>query len=338
MTNVLVLFLDGVGLGKPDPQRNPFVLAQMPTLQRLLEGHRLVAGVAPIDGREATLLALDATLGVDGSPQSASGQATLLTGLNVPAHIGEHYGPKPNPPIQDILEADNLFKQVLKHGHTAALLNAYPPGYFASIDSGRRLYSAIPFAANAAGLPLMTAADLQSGRALSVDFTGEGWAAQPGFPPAPVYGAKHAGRLLAELASGFDLAWFDFWPSDYAGHKQDMTQAVSLLERFDSVMAGLVEAWRGEEGLIAITSDHGNLEDLGQRNHTRNLVPGLFIGPAELRQRFSQGMHDLSDFAPAVMRLLLEGQPKAGAGNGDNEHETGSAPQGSRADQKRGEE
>ena len=319
MTKILVLFLDGVGLGRPDPQRNPFVLAKMPTLQRLLEGHQLVAGVAPIHGSEATLIALDATLGVEGSPQSASGQATLLTGLNVPAQIGEHYGPKPNPPIQNILERDNLFKEVQHQGRTAALLNAYPPGYFASIDSGRRLYSAIPFAANAAGLPLMTAEDLQSGRALSVDFTGEGWAAQPGFPPAPVYSADRAGRLLAELASGFDLTWFDFWPSDYAGHKQDMPQSVSLLERFDAVLAGLVEAWRGVEGLIAITSDHGNLEDLGQRNHTRNPVPGLFIGQAELRRRFAKGMQDLSDFAPAVMRLLLEDRPMAGDASSENE-------------------
>jgi 2,3-bisphosphoglycerate-independent phosphoglycerate mutase len=304
MAKILVLFLDGVGLGNPDPERNPFAVAQMPSLRRMLDGRQLVAGVAPLRTGEATLLSLDATLGVSGSPQSASGQATLLTGTNVPARIGEHYGPKPNPPIQNILEADNLFKQVRRDGRTATLLNAYPPGYFASIDSGRRLYSAIPFAANAAGLQLMTADDLQTGRALSVDFTGEGWAAQPGFPPAPVYTPSQAGRILADLAERYDLTWFDFWPSDYAGHKQDMAQAVSLLERFDTVLGSLVDRWSGQQRLIVITSDHGNLEDLSQRNHTRNPVPGLLIGPAGLREEFALGMRDLSDFAPAVLRLL----------------------------------
>lgn len=304
MTKILVLFLDGVGLGDSDPARNPFAVAQMPSLQRMLEGKQLVAGVAPLQTGEATLLSLDATLGIGGSPQSASGQAALLTGTNVPARIGEHYGPKPNPPIQKILEADNLFMQARRNGRTTALLNAYPPGYFASIDSGRRLYSAIPFAANAAGMQLMTADDLQTGRALSVDFTGEGWAAQPGFPPAPVYSPGQAGRILADLAGRFDLSWFDFWPSDYAGHKQDMAQAVSLLERFDTVLGSLVDRWSGQQRLIVIISDHGNLEDLSQRNHTRNPVPGLFIGPAGLREEFALGMRDLSDFAPAVLRLL----------------------------------
>jgi len=304
MTKILVLFLDGVGLGDSDPARNPFAVAQMPSLQRMLEGKQLVAGVAPLQTGEATLLSLDATLGIGGSPQSASGQAALLTGTNVPARIGEHYGPKPNPPIQKILEADNLFMQARRNGRTTALLNAYPPGYFASIDSGRRLYSAIPFAANAAGMQLMTADDLQTGRALSVDFTGEGWAAQPGFPPAPVYTPGQAGRILADLAGRFDLSWFDFWPSDYAGHKQDMAQAVSLLERFDTVLGSLVDRWSGQQRLIVIISDHGNLEDLSQRNHTRNPVPGLFIGPAGLREEFALGMRDLSDFAPAVLRLL----------------------------------
>jgi 2,3-bisphosphoglycerate-independent phosphoglycerate mutase len=306
MVRVLVLFLDGVGLGKPDPAINPFAAAGMPALTQLLDGQQLVDCLAPIVTHQATLLALDANLGVQGAPQSASGQATLLTGLNVPARIGGHYGPKPNPPIQRILEHDNLFMQVLRLGRSAALLNAYPPRYFAAIDSGRRLYSAIPFAAHAAGIPLMTAQDLQSGRALSVDFTGEGWAAQPGFPPAPVYSPAEAGSLLSRLAEGYDLCWFDFWPSDYAGHKQDMPQALSLLEQFDAVMASLVDAWRTEENLIAIISDHGNLEDLSQRNHTRNPVPGLFIGPEAVRHELASRLHDLSDFAPAVLHLLRD--------------------------------
>lgn len=305
--NVLVIFLDGIGLGEPDPMINPLCAAHLPTLQSLLGGNRLVRAAAPFVGQQATLLALDANLGVDGTPQSASGQAALLTGLNVPARIGGHYGPKPNPPIQKILREDNLFTQVVSRGGTAALLNAYPPRYFEAIDSGRRLYSAIPFAFNAAGLPLRTAEDLQAGRALSVDFTGQGWADQPGFPPAPVYGQEQAGKVLAGLAEQFDLSWFDFWPSDYAGHKQDHERAIEILESFDAVLGGLVQAWRGTQRLIVLTSDHGNLEDLSQRMHTRNPVPALLIGPADMRARFARGLHDLSDLQPAVIELLFGG-------------------------------
>ncbi len=303
--NVLVMFLDGVGLGERDPSINPFCAAHLPTLQGLLEGEQLVLAAAPFEGKDATLLALDANLGVEGTPQSASGQATLLTGKNVPARIGVHYGPKPNSPIREILTEDNLFMQVRSHGGTAALLNAYPPRYFEAIDSGRRLRSAIPFAFHAAGLPLMTAEDLQAGRALSVDFTGRGWADQPGFPPAPVYGLEQAGGVLAGLADKYSLSWFDFWPSDYAGHKQDHKRAVDILESFDAVFGGLVQAWRGKPRLIVLTSDHGNLEDLSQRMHTRNPVPALLIGPHTVRARFARRLHDLADLMPAVMDILF---------------------------------
>jgi hypothetical protein len=304
MPRLLVLFLDGVGLGDDDAVRNPFVSARMPTLRQLLDGRRLVRSTAPFEGRSATLLALDPCLGVEGPPQSASGQATILTGRNVPAEIGSHYGPKPNPPIADILGEDNLFRRVLARGGTAALLNAYPPRYFQAIRSRRRLYSAIPLAADAAGLHLMTAEDLQAGQALSADFTGEGWAAQPDFPPAPVLTPAEAGRALARLSGLYDLTWFDYWPTDYAGHRGTLRVAVDLLHTFDGVLGGLVEDWSGRQDLILLTSDHGNLEDLGVRGHTRNPVPALLIGPAPLRQDFASGLRDLTHIVSAVMRLL----------------------------------
>jgi hypothetical protein len=314
MAGVLFLFVDGVGLGSHDAEVNPFTIADMPTLRTLLGGKPLTSSAAPFTGDLATLLAVDASMGVPGTPQSASGQASLLTGINVPREIGGHYGPKPNPEIARIIEGGNLFQEVVKHKGRAALLNAYPPQYFQSIDSGRRLYSAIPLAARVAGLELMTADDLQAGEAFSVDFTGKGWAAQPEFPPAPVYQARQAGIHLAQVSTHYDLTWFDYWISDYAGHKREMDSAVELLETFDEVLAGLVEEWQTRQDLFVLTSDHGNLEDLSKRGHTENLVPALLIGPPELRQKFAEGLNDLTDFAPAVLRTIY---PSAGAGGQD---------------------
>ena len=309
MTSVLVLFLDGIGLGDAVAEINPFVQAQLSNLNRLIGDQALTRKAAPFHDHHASLIALDPILGVTGAPQSASGQATLLTGRNVPQEIGEHYGPKPNPAIAAILNADNLFMQVVaQHGKTA-LLNAYPPGYFHTIESGRRLYSAIPLALNAAGIPLMSAEDLQRGDALSVDFTGEIWSAQPGFPPAPIYTYQQAGELLALLSRRYDLAWFDFWPSDYAGHRRKMDQAVDLLQSFDAVFGALVDAWDAKNDLIILTSDHGNLEDLSQRSHTRNPVPCLLIGPEILREQLCAELKDLTDVAPAIRRILHIPEP-----------------------------
>lgn len=308
LARVLFLFLDGVGLGADDPQLNPFSSANLPNLAELLEGRRLVAGSAPWDGPAASLRAVDPLLGVEGSPQSATGQAALLTGLNVPSLIGEHYGPKPNQPVAEILRADNLFKQVLRRGGSAALLNGYPPRYFQSIESGHRLYSSIPLAVTAAGLDLKSVEDMRASRAMAADFTGAGWAAQPGFPAAPIYTPEQAGRQLALLAGQYDLSWFDFWLSDLVGHRGEMEDAVALLENLDAVIGGLVQAWDNRGDLVVISSDHGNLEDLSRRGHTRNPVPALVIGRREERLAFAADLHDLTSFAPAILRLIFGDQ------------------------------
>jgi hypothetical protein len=305
LARVLFLFLDGVGLGPDDPQVNPFAAADLPNLAELLDGKRLVTGSAPWDGDRASLRAVDPLLGVDGSPQSATGQAALLTGRNVPALVGEHYGPKPNQAVAEILRSDNLFKQVLQRGGSAALLNGYPPRYFQSIESGHRLYSSIPLAATAAGLELKRVEDMQAGRAMSADFTGAGWAAQPGFPAAPIYTPEQAGHHLALLARQYDLAWFDFWLSDLVGHRGEMADAVALLENLDAVIGGLARAWGDRGDLIVISSDHGNLEDLSRRGHTRNPVPGLVIGRREERLAFAANLQDLTSFAPAILALIF---------------------------------
>jgi hypothetical protein len=305
--HVLVLFLDGVGLGPSDPVVNPFASAEMPALRAALGGHRLLAESAPCVGPQATLLSIDACLDMPGDPQSATGQAALLTGRNIPAEIGGHYGPKPNPPVAAALREGSLFSQALARGGRAALLNAYPPRYFEFIASGRRLYSSIPMAAANAGVPLRTAEDLQAGRALSADFTGKGWSEQPGFPPAPVYGRAEAGARLADLAREVELAWFDFWPSDVAGHRSDMEQAVQLVEQLDGVLEGLIEAWRDGPDLAIITSDHGNLEDLSDRGHTRNPVPGILIGPADLRAAVAPRLRRLTDFHDVILDVIFGG-------------------------------
>jgi bisphosphoglycerate-independent phosphoglycerate mutase (AlkP superfamily) len=56
-----------------------------------------------------------------------------------------------------------------------------------------------------------------------------------------------------------------------------------------------------------ITSDHGNLEDLSTRRHTKNPVPALLIGSTYLREQFTKNLKTLTDVAPAITRQLFEG-------------------------------
>jgi len=309
---VLFIFLDGIGLGGNDPTTNPFARAKMPNLNALLDGRSLLKAAAPFIGERATLLAVDPTVGVDGLPQSATGQAMLLTGKNISAELGYHYGPKPNPEVAAYLNDGTLFSRFVQGGKKTALLNAYPPRYFDGIDSGKRLYSSIPLAVTNAGLSLFNHDDLFAGRALSADFTGDGWRTMLGFPDSPVMDARHAGRKLASLAMEYDFSLFEYWASDYAGHKQQMETAIGLMETFDGVLGGLMESMEEErrktkeELLVLITSDHGNMEDLSTRKHTGAHVPALVIGGRSAREEFTRGMTDLTHIAPAIWRTVMQ--------------------------------
>ena len=306
--NIFFLFLDGVGLGQDDPLSNPFIPAKTPFLDLLLDGRSLVNNLMPFTGENATLLSLDACLGVSGAPQSATGQATLLTGVNIPERIGYHYGPKPNPEVSAYLKNGNIFSKLLNIGKRCAFLNAYPPAYFKHIQSGRRLYAAIPLAAVSAGLTLLTAQDLYDGNAVSADFTGQGWRAHLGFEDTPLYTPGEAGVRLGQLAQKNDFSLFEYWLSDYAGHQQDMKTAIGLIETLDQVIEGLCNSWNPSSGLIVITSDHGNLEDLSTRKHTHNPVPAILIGSAYLRKKFQENLTDIAGITPAFYKLLSSEQ------------------------------
>jgi hypothetical protein len=302
ISNLLLLFLDGVGLGADDPEHNPFATAHLPNLTELLDGRRLLAHTPRSESARALFIPTDACLGVAGTPQSATGQATILTGRNVPQAIGYHWGPKPNAAIAEIIRRESLFLQLKRRGLEAALLSGYPARYFEAIASGRRSYSAVPLAVTAAGLPLFTAADLRAGRAFATDFTNQGWHTHLGLADVPLYEPRQAGRRLAEAARAYPFAFFEHWLTDYAGHRGSLAEARALLETFDAVLGGLLEAWEDASGLIIITSDHGNLEDLSHRRHTCNPVPTLIIGDA--RHAFADGLHDLTGFAPRILSAL----------------------------------
>jgi hypothetical protein len=301
---VLFIFLDGIGLGEDDPEINPLARAKMPNLNQLLDGRSLLKESAPFVGERATLLAIDPSVGVAGLPQSATGQGMLVTGVNIPANLGFHYGPKPNPEVAAFLNNSTLFSRFTLAGKKTALLNAYPPRYFDGIDSGKRLYSSIPMAVTNAGVKLFTHEDLFAGRALSADFTGDGWRAMLGFPEAPTMSPQEAGRKLVSLAKEYDFSLFEYWASDYAGHKQQMDTAIELMQTFDGVLAGVVEGV-DKEMLVLVTSDHGNMEDLSTRKHTDAHVPALVIGNKSAREEFTRDMKDLTDVAPAIWQTVM---------------------------------
>ena len=121
-----------------------------------------------------------------------------------------------------------------------------------------------------------------------------------------LYVGAGSGTAATKIALEYDFAFFEYWITDMIGHRQDMSVACSTLELFDQVLEGLLPIWLDQSGLILITSDHGNLEDLSTRRHTRNDVLALLIGTAEVRRAFGTNLSSLVDIAPRIEEFFVQ--------------------------------
>lgn len=299
---VIFLFLDGVGLGEDDPAVNPLAAPVYPVLAELLGGQRPVLASGSVAGPGAHLIPADAQMGVAGRPQSATGQAALLTGLNAPQLLGEHYGPRPDDRVRAILDRAGIFRRLAAAGKQPYFCNAYPQRYFDAIHSGRRRLSAVPHAAVGGGQRLLTHADLVAGRALAADFTNEAWRDELGYTDAPVYTATAGGAQLWQIAQPYDFVFFEHWLTDVLGHEGALAAATTNLRRFDSFLGGLVAAADMENTLIIVAGDHGNVEDCRHGKHTTNPALALLIGSA--REQYAKEIHALTDFVGVVEDYL----------------------------------
>jgi bisphosphoglycerate-independent phosphoglycerate mutase (AlkP superfamily) len=53
--------------------------------------------------------------------------------------------------------------------------------------------------------------------------------------------------------------------------------------------------------LLVITSDHGNIEDMGVRGHTRNPVPMIAVGSEAMA--FLANARSLTDITPRIISM-----------------------------------
>jgi len=299
--NVLLIFLDGVGIGTKDPERNPIVRAELPALRSLLGGAVFHRGSARRSSNLAELSPVNATLGVGGLPQSGTGQAAIFTGVNAPKRIGRHFGPYPTSELRPVIEEFNVFRRVLELGKKAVFANTFPRQFFEYTKSGTRRLTVTSMAAMMAGVPLLDAEALKRNEGVSADLTRERWP-ELGYPDIATVTPAVSGSHLADLCRRHDFVLFEYWLTDHAGHKQDMPWAVDVLERFDAFLGGVVDSIDHSKSTILIISDHGNIEDLSTKTHTRNPVPLVVTGPG--RSRLEKRITNLTHITPAVLALL----------------------------------
>jgi hypothetical protein len=309
-----MLFLDGVGIGKSDPSVNPFFAANLPAIRSLFNGELPSLRRRTLSSRHATLVPLDATLGVAGLPQSGTGQTALFTGVNGPKLIGKHFGPHPYSTLKPIIKEKNIFKQLLDAEKNPCFANAFPQRFFDYMNNGRSRLTVTTLSCMMSGIPLLQAEDLVEGKGISADVTNAGWRTL-GYPDMPTIESAEAGRRLSRLSAEHDFVLFEYWKPDHAGHSRNMQEAIDLLQRFDAMLIGILEALDANNTLLLITSDHGNVEDLSSKSHTRNPVPAIFYGHRhdEIAHRLnsaSKRSANIAHVTPMLMEALVgEGQP-----------------------------
>lgn len=321
MHSVLFVFLDGVGLG-PDSEDNPFASERTPQLRSLIE-RPFIDG--PEVAREQVLFrGIDATMGVEGLPQSATGQTALFTGVNAAQAVGMHVSTYPTAPLRAIIADHSIFKRAAEAGRRVTFANPFHAIYWQAVEEGRAKLSATTLAIKAAGLPFRDLADLEKGEAVFWDITHE--VARMGRPvrrrrrnhdgasesktPEPAFSIptiepQVAGQRLARLAASHELALYESFLTDLAGHRRLAIDAGQIIATVDSFLGAIVQH-RAPHTTLVLSSDHGNLETRSFKGHTRNRVPLLVVGPAVEHFR---DVYDITHIGPAILGALGVSSP-----------------------------
>jgi hypothetical protein len=296
---VLFVFLDGVGIGPADPSFNPFLAAadRLPTLTTLMGGSVPTLNEPAVEGPDGRSFPLSATLDMDGTPQSGTGQVALLTGESAAEIFGRHFGPWTPVSLRPLVEDRSVLRLARERGFEVRFANAYPKGW-PGPRGGLRI-AGPPLAARGAGVLDRHEDALADGEAVSSEIVNDGWRDRLGHTSVPQITAETAGANLARISGAAHLTLYAHYATDTAGHEQTRPDAITALERVDAFLHGLCSELSSDT-LLLVASDHGNLEDV-RVGHTRNPVLGIAAGPgAEEAARLS----DIRDVASFVLGML----------------------------------
>ncbi len=241
---------------------------------------------------------IDAILGVDGIPQSATGQCSLFCGVNAQEFMGHHIHAFPGKKLRDLIRSKNIFKAVKELGLKPKFANAYRRG-LEDLEGTR--YRSVTTVMTASDIGhVFRAAECAAGDAVFHDITNESF---PEECNVPVITPEQAAHNLIGISKKYDFTLFEFFLTDRGGHKTSRDLLPNILGRLDRFVTELTDTLP-DNTVFILTSDHGNCEDLSTHIHTRNPVPLLVCGKA-LPDNWKQikAINQVYDY---IIRLLKE--------------------------------
>lgn len=291
--SILMIFVDGIGIGKNDPEINPFSRGVSKVFPLFSENNDSRMQHHPnLPG--GFIKAIDCRMDFPGLPQSATGQTALFTGVNTAVLLGRHLSGFPNRQLKDILANDSIMVSLEKKGYNVVFANAFTPPYFARKISR---VSATTAMAEACTARIRNFDDLEKGGAVFMDLTNS-WLIDNGYWVTRRT-VEEAGTVLASITHEHDFTLFEYFISDVIGHRADMEKAVEQVRILDSFINTVWDNLDHSNDLMIITSDHGNLEDINMRTHSENRIPLIFAGKEAAG--LIENIERITDITPAVL-------------------------------------
>ncbi len=285
---VIFIFLDGVGIGKKDRTTNPVYATQQQVLARLIDNARFQA---------------DASMGVEGLPQSATGQTAIFTGVNAPKVLNRHLSGQPTISLKKVIYKSNIFSELVKMGYKVTSSNVYRDEYLENmlnVKDRKHRPSVTSVMSMAADVEFRTVNEFINENGVYHDITGE-TLKESGYEVDTVT-PKRAAQNLYRLSRNYDFTLYEHFLTDIQGHKADFGEAVDLIDRLDNFFEELMKQMDFEEDVLIMTSDHGNIEDVSVHTHTMNKVPVVVLG--KKAENIKTQVHSLTDIMPFILEVF----------------------------------
>jgi len=286
---MIFVFIDGFGLGEADPEHNPLYAVDTPNIDFIFNNFHVMP--------------TDASLGVPGLPQSATGQTAIFTGENASRILGRHLNGQPTATLKNLINRNNLFIELMNMGFKVTNSNIYRQEYLdRMLDPKERRYrpSVTSVMTMSAGLRFRTVEDYRKGRGVYHDITGQvikdyGYEVE-------IITPQEAARRIFAISRDYDFTLFEHFMTDIIGHKMNMDLAVKEIKLLDEFLGELIKLVDPNRYIVFIASDHGNIEDISVKTHTMNPVPTIVAG--RLPEGVTLKVESLLDIMPAVLEIF----------------------------------
>ena len=124
----------------------------------------------------------------------------------------------------------------------------------------------------------------------------------------PKYKAQKAGEILVSESKKHSLVLYEYFLTDFAGHSRIKDQAIGEIHKVENLIMSVLNIMNFDDTCLIVVSDHGNIEDLRTKSHTKNPAFFAIWGATSLTNKFK--FQSLMDVYPIVHYAVTGKSPE----------------------------